>query len=179
MKPKIVLVGAGRFGSNHLRNLIDLDKKKAIELIGVVDSDLKILQKIKKEFGFNIDKNYKVFLKNADAFDLVTPAHTHYSISKHLLTRKKHVFVEKPLSLNSSEAKKLLNLSKKNNCILQVGHIFRYNKAVDFIKKNINQKNNFPYYIKGKFLQTTEPKKDVGAIFNYLHHFDILDNILE
>jgi UDP-N-acetylglucosamine 3-dehydrogenase len=178
MRPKIVLIGAGRFGANHLRNLVKLDKKKKIDLVGVVDSDEKIIKNVKKNYGIIVEKDYKIFIENADAFDLVTPAHTHYTITKKLLSKKKHVFVEKPLSLKSSEAKELVKLSKKNNCILQVGHIFRYNEAVEFIKKNIYLKENFPYLIKGKFLQTTEPKKDVGAIFNYLHHFDILDNIL-
>jgi predicted dehydrogenase len=178
MRPKIVLIGAGRFGANHLRNLVNLDKKKKIDLIGVVDSDNKIVKNVKKNYGITVEKDYKLFIENADAFDLVTPAHTHYAITKNLLTKKKHVFVEKPLSLKSSEAKELVKLSKKNKCVLQVGHIFRYNEAVEFIKKNIHLKDNFPYLIKGKFLQTTEPKKDVGAIFNYLHHFDILDNIL-
>ena len=178
MKPKIVLIGAGRFGNNHLRNLIQLDKKKIIELIGVIDSDKKIRNKIKKEFGINTDKDFKSFVKHADAFDIVAPASTHYSITKYLLNKQKHVFVEKPLSLNSEQARELVRLGKKNNCIIQVGHIFRYNKAVEYIKRNLKQKNNFPYYIKGKFIQTTKPKSDVGAIFNYLHHFDILDNIL-
>jgi|APSaa5957512535_1039671.scaffolds.fasta_scaffold53850_2 UDP-N-acetylglucosamine 3-dehydrogenase len=178
MRPKIVLIGAGRFGANHLRNLVNLDKKRKIDLIGVVDSDNKIVKNVKKNYGITVDKDYKIFIENADAFDLVTPAHTHYTITKNLLSKKKHVFVEKPLSLKSSESKELVKLSKKNNCVLQVGHIFRYNEAVEFIKKNIHLKENYPYLIKGKFLQTTEPKKDVGAIFNYLHHFDILDNIL-
>ena len=178
IKPKIVLVGIGRFGNNHLRNLMQLDKKNIIKLIGVIDVDLQILKKIKKEFGINTSNDYKLFVKYADAFDIVTPAFTHYSIAKYILNKQKHVFVEKPLSLNSSDAKKLVKLSQKNNSILQVGHIFRYNKAVEYIKKNIKQEDNFPYYIKGGFLQTTKPKKDVGAIFNYLHHFDILDNIL-
>jgi len=178
MKPKIVLLGAGKFGKNHLRNLIDLDNKRLIQFVGVVDSDPKILSLVKKEYNVNTSSDYNDFLDLANAFDIVTPASTHYYLTKYFLKRKKHVFVEKPFTTNSKKSKELAILAKKNNLVLQVGHIFRYNEAVILLKKIIRKKGNFPFYISGKFLQGTEPRKDVGAIFNYLHHFDILDNLL-
>jgi len=156
MKPKIVLLGAGKFGKNHLRNLIDLDNKRLIQFVGVVDSDPKILSLVKKEHKVKTSSDYNDFLDLADAFDIV----------------------KKPFTTNSKKSKELAILAKKNNLVLQVGHIFRYNEAIILLKKIIRKKGNFPFYISGKFLQETEPRKDVGAIFNYLHHFDILDNLL-
>jgi|GEM_PF-2636152 predicted dehydrogenase len=178
MKPRIVLVGTGRFGKNHLRNLILLDKKKVLKLVGVVDVDKKTLLSIEKEYKVKTSTQYRDFLEIADAFDVVTPAATHYKIVKFFLKNNKHVFVEKPLSFSTKEAKELTSLAKQNRKILQVGHIFRYNSAVDVLKKII-KKQGIPFLIKGEFLQSREPKSDVGAIFNYLHLFDILDNILE
>lgn len=178
MKPKIVLVGAGRFGKNHLRNLSLLDKKKVLKLVGVVDVDKKLLSSIEKEYKVKTSTQYRDFLEIADAFDIVTPASSHYKIVKFFLKNNKHVFVEKPLSFSTKEAKELTLLAKQNRKILQVGHIFRYNSAVDILQKII-KKHGAPFLIKGEFLQSREPKSDVGAIFNYLHLFDILDNILE
>ncbi len=178
MKPRIVLVGTGRFGKNHLRNLILLDKKKVLKLVGVVDVNKKTLLSIEKEYKVKTSTQYRDFLEIADAFDVVTPAATHYKIVKFFLKNNKHVFVEKPLSFSTKEAKELTSLAKQNRKILQVGHIFRYNSAVDVLKKII-KKQGIPFLIKGEFLQSREPKSDVGAIFNYLHLFDILDNILE
>ena len=177
MKPKIVLVGSGRFGNNHLRNLIELDKKRIIEFVGVSEIDKKKLKDIQKTYQLKTSQNYFDFIEEADAFDVVTPAFTHYDIVKKLLSQKKHVFVEKPLALTFNDATKLSRLAKKNKVTLQVGLIFRYNKAIDYLKKLIRQKDNYPYFVTGSFLQSTEPKKDVGAIFNYLHHFDILENL--
>lgn len=177
-KPKIVLIGAGKFGSNHFRNLIILNRKNKVEFIGVVDVDKKVLSSIEKKYSISTSTNYKEFIKDADAFDIVTSASTHFKLAKIFLTNSKHVFVEKPLALNSKQAEYLVNLAKRKRKILQVGHIFRYNYAVEIIKKRIQKKERFPYYITGNFLQPTKPKNDVGAIFNYLHHFDILDNIL-
>lgn len=178
MKIRIVLVGVGRFGNNHLRNLIVLDNKKKIDLVGVVDEDIHILKKIEKKYKVEISNDFKKFVNTTDAFDIVTPASTHYKIVKFLLNKNKHVFVEKPLAMNQIQAKELVKLAKRKKLILQIGHIFRYNSAIDKIKQIVNRKNNYPFYITGKFLQTTKPKRDVGAIFNYIHHFDVLDNIL-
>ena len=177
MRPKIVLVGTGRFGGNHLRNLVELDKKRIIQLVGVADTDLARLETVQKEYKIKTSVNYLDFINNADAFDVVTPAFTHYDIVEKLLSKKKHVFVEKPLAFTYSDATKLVKLAKKNNLVLQVGLIFRYNKAVEILKKIIKEKDSYPYYVIGDFLQSTPPKTDVGAIFNYLHHFDILDNL--
>ncbi len=177
MRPKIVLVGTGRFGNNHLRNLIELDRKRSIQLLGVVDVDPKRLETVQKEYKIKTSTDYQIFINDADAFDVVTPAFTHYNLVKKLLSEKKHVFVEKPLALSYNDAIKLAKLAKKNKLVLQVGHIFRYNKAIDYLKKIIREKDCYPYYVTGNFLQTTQPKTDVGAIFNYLHHFDILDNL--
>ena len=177
MIPKIVLIGTGRFGNNHLRNLVDLDKKGIIELIGVVDTDPSQLKMIKKEYSISTSVDYRDFLNAANAFDVVTPASTHFSLAKSLLLEKKHIFVEKPLTLNYHEAVKLVKLAKKNNVTFQVGLIFRYNEMVAKLKKLISEKDYFPFFVTGSFVQNTPPKSDVGAIFNYLHHFDIIDNL--
>jgi predicted dehydrogenase len=177
MRPKIVLVGIGRFGNNHLRNLVELDKKHVIELLGVVDIDPKRLEIVQKKYNIKISTDYHDFLKNANGFDVATPAFTHYNLVKKLLSEEKHVFVEKPLALTYNDATKLVKLAQKNNLVLQVGHVFRYSNTVDNLKKIIKKKDCYPYYVTGSLLQPTPPKKDVGAIFNYLHYFDILDNL--
>lgn len=179
MKPKIVLIGAGKFGSNHLRTLTKLHDRGKIDFIAAVDAEKKILQKVRKNYSVSTSMNYKQFLSEADSFDIVTPAFTHFNLVKQLLNNSKNVFVEKPLALNFKNADKVVKLAKKRKKILQVGHIFRYNSAVKNLKKLLKKEKNFPYYINGKFLQNTKPKTDLGAIFNFIHHFDILDNLLE
>lgn len=177
MIPKVVLIGIGNFGRNHLRVLDILDKEGKIKFEGIVDNDKKRLESSGKEFNVKTSNHYKSFLKTADAFDVVSPASTHYKIVKDLLMQNKHVFVEKPLALKYIQANNLVKLANKKKKILQVGHIFRYNESISILKKIVQQKNNYPYYVTGSFLQTTKPKSDLGAIFNYLHHFDIIDNL--
>jgi len=177
MIPKIVLVGSGRFGENHLRTLKKLDSSKIIKFIGVIDLDPKVRQKIKKKFHVKTTDNIQDFLEQADGFDVVTPPDSHYKIVKFLLKKNKHVFVEKPLTLKSKQAEELVSLASKNKKILQVGHIFRYNETISFLKKLI-KKNDMPYYIIASFLQDRIQGHDTGAIFIFMHGFDILDNLV-
>ena len=177
MIPKIVLVGGGRFGENHLRTLKKLDSSKIIKLIGVIDLDPKVRQKIKKKFHVKTTNNLQYFLEQADGFDVVTPPDSHYKLVKFLLKKNKHVFVEKPLTLKSKQSEELISLARKNKKILQVGHIFRYNETISFLKKLI-KKNDMPYYIIASFLQDRIQGHDTGAIFIFMHGFDILDNLV-
>jgi len=179
MIPKIILLGGGNFGKNHLRNLNNLHQKGKIKLVGVIDKDPKVLKKIKKEYSVPTSSDHKKFLDMCDTVDIVTPASTHYNLVKYFLNNKKHVFVEKPLALNSKEANELVSIANKKKRNLQVGHIFRFNSVIENLKTIIRREGNYPYYIVGKFLQSKKPRTDIGAVFNYLHHFDILDNILD
>lgn len=179
MIPKIVLIGAGRFGSNHLRTLIQLDKKKIIKLAGVVEQEPKIIKEIKRKYKIPTSKNLDDFLDNVDGVDVVTPPQTHYKIVKYILKKKKHVFVEKPLALTYKDANDLYQISKKYKNILQVGHILRYNETIKFLKRIIKKKINFPYYITSNFLQDRIQGHEIGSIFIFLHAFDLMDILFE
>lgn len=178
MLPKIVLVGAGRFGNNHLKTLIKLDENNVLKLIGVVEQDSKIIKKIKNDYNLPVSKNLDDFMDNVDGFDVVTPPKTHHKIVKNILKKNKHVFVEKPLTLKSKEAYELYLLSKKHKKNLQVGHIFRYFSIISKLKKLIDWKKDPPFLIIGKFLQNRIQSHDTGSIFIFMHGFDILDYLI-
>jgi len=68
--------------------------------------------------------------KEIDAVIIATPINTHYNLVKKALLAKKHVFVEKPLSSTLSNAEELIQIAKKNNRLLFVGHIFIFNEIL-------------------------------------------------
>lgn len=179
MLPKIVLVGAGRFGNNHLKTLMKLDENNVLKFIGVVEQDSKIIKKIKKDYNLPVSKNLDNFIGNVDGFDVVTPPNTHYKIVKNILKKNKHVFVEKPLTLSAYESNKLHILSKKQKKNLQVGHIFRYFTIISKLKKLIDWKKDPPFLITGEFLQNRIQSHDTGSIFIFMHGFDILDYLID
>ena len=104
-KPKIVLVGVGKFGKNHLRLLKELEMEGLCTLHGVVDKRGAVLEKVKKSHGVRISTDLNDFLTNdVDAIDVVTPTDTHFAICHKCLETGKHVFVEKPLTTRYAQA---------------------------------------------------------------------------
>ena len=125
---KIAVIGAGYWGKNHVRDLTDLGHD-----VVVCDLDKKNLE--------NCEKNYKVkkstilledvlLDSSISAATICVPNHLHFLIAKKFLESGKHVFVEKPMALKSSDCKTLIDVAKKQGVVLNVGHIFRFNNSV-------------------------------------------------
>jgi UDP-N-acetylglucosamine 3-dehydrogenase len=182
MKPKIVLVGVGKFGKNHFRVLKELEKDGLCTLYGVVDKRVEILESVRKSYDVLATSNLTKALKSdIDAVDIVTPADTHFEVCQKCLAAEKHVFVEKPLAIKHVEAKKLVQSAADRDKILMVGLIYRYNPAVKKVKELINLKElGKIYYMYGHYMGFKEPRAEVGALLNFaVHHIDIYDYLLE
>lgn len=120
---RILLIGLGRWGTNHLRIL----KSMPLDLF-VADLDPKALGAAEiPEDHCAVDS--RSLLAKTDAAVVVTPAHTHFEICRELLQMGEDVFVEKPITLFSHEAKELSILAERSGLILQDGHIFRFDPA--------------------------------------------------
>ena len=98
-KPRICVVGAGRWGRNHIRTLHNLGF-----LAGVVEADEALRKQITEEYeGIPVHSDLKsVSFENFDGFTVATPAETHFAIATEILNQGKHVLVEKPITLNWS-----------------------------------------------------------------------------
>jgi len=182
-KPKIVLIGVGNFGKNHLRVLKELEGQGACKLYGVVDINSETLKVVGKGQKFKTSVDFHDFLKDdeVDAVDVVTPTSTHFVTCKECLAAGKHVFVEKPLTTSYAEAKELVQIAEKQRKTLMVGHIFRYNFAVRKIKELIEKGElGQVYYLFGHFMGLKDPRSDVGALFNYtVHHIEVYNYLLQ
>ncbi len=171
---KLLLIGIGRWGKNHLKALTKL----ADELY-VVDFDQSQL-KTCQEFSIPADHlsgDYHDFLDRVDGVDVVTPADNHLSICKECFDRKKDVFVEKPIALTTSEAKAMIAHAEENGVILQVGHIYRYHPASRKIKEILKQgKLGTVQYAYGHFMGFKRPRTDVGVTqTDAIHYFDLFN----
>ncbi len=174
--PRILLIGAGRFGQNHLRVLKELQGENKIILEGVVVASEKNKRKIEYEQGVKVyTKITDSLLKNIDVVDIVTPPETHSDIASKCL-KFADVFIEKPITTNSREADMLNLLAKKYNRKIAVGHIFRYDPLTEKLKKMLGSKP-LPSKIKGSFINplSTDSKRDPSLEF--LHLFDVVDFI--
>jgi predicted dehydrogenase len=136
---KIGVVGCGYWGPNLIRNFNGLENA---EFVYICDLNEERLVDFRKTYPMiKSTTNYDDLLKDSsvDAICIATPVFTHFPLAKKALDHKKHVLIEKPLTLNSEDALKLINLAEKNNLKLMVGHTFEYAPAVRMIKALINK----------------------------------------
>ncbi|MBI3191372.1 MAG: Gfo/Idh/MocA family oxidoreductase, partial [Pedosphaera parvula] len=131
---KILLIGLGRWGNNLFRVLRSLP----VELY-VAELQPERLEQARKlgVSAAHLTADHRDFADVADAAVVVTPAQTHFEICADFLKRGKDVFVEKPITLVSAEAKQLTELAAKHGRILQVGHIFRFDPASEWLREAI------------------------------------------
>jgi UDP-2-acetamido-3-amino-2,3-dideoxy-glucuronate N-acetyltransferase len=173
---KVLLLGLGRWGVNHLRNL----NLMPVELY-VAEVGAKQLEPARK-LGLpdaRLTTNYQDFADKVDGVVVVTPAPTHFSLCREFLEAGKDVFVEKPLALANDEAKKLAELAEKKKRILQVGHILRFDPATLWLRDAIQSGQlGRVDMIRGHFGGFKRPRNDSGVMFADGIHFVDLFNFL-
>jgi len=122
----------------------------------------------------------RTLFSQIDAAVIVTPAPAHFETCRELLEMGKDVFVEKPISLVSGEAKELTKLAQRAGLILQVGHIFRFDPASLWLRDAIAQ-NRFGRIkiLRAKFTGLKRPRLDTGVTFaDSIHFIDLFNFFL-
>ena len=136
MNPRVAVVGTGYWGKNLVRNFHELGN---LSVICDVNEILKPAFE-EKYPGIRYQLKYSDVLddKEIDAVVLATPATTHYGMAKDALHAGKHIFIEKPLSLDVKTGEELVSLAEGNKKVLMVGHILQYHNAVIKLKELID-----------------------------------------
>ena len=123
----IGVIGVGHLGVHHAFHLA---KIKNANLVGVFDTNLERAEEISKKINTAIFQSVDNLLENVEAVSIVTPTSTHRDVAEKCIKKGKHVFIEKPITSSVKDAEHLIELSKKHNVIIQVGHIERFNPAL-------------------------------------------------
>lgn len=136
-KIKVAVIGGGNMGLNHIRKYAQIENA---DLVAVVDVN-KEIAKVAKEFGATYYDNYVKMLdtEKPDAVSVVVPTPMHYEIADAIMSRGIHCMLEKPIAGSVEEAKKLIQISKKNCVIFSVGHVEHYNPVVIKLKELISE----------------------------------------
>ena len=170
-KPKIGVVGAGHLGKHHIKHL---SNHKGVDFVGVFDVNEDSLKNICDEFSVKPLQSLGELISSCEAVHIVTPTNTHFDIARKFLNQKKDVFIEKPITNTVEEALSLINLAKTNECIVQVGHIERFNPTINKLKELVDN----PHYIEIERLAPFQARgTEVPVILDLMVH-DI-DLILE
>ena len=168
---KVGVIGAGHLGKIHLNILSNSD----FNLIGFHDTDVENSEKLASENGYVFFKEIDSLINLIDAAVIVSPTTTHFEIAEKCINKGKHIFVEKPLTTNSKEARIINKLAKEGNIIGQVGFVERYNQAFISCREFIDK----PKFIESHRLSDFNPRgTDVSVIMDLMiHDIDIILNI--
>jgi predicted dehydrogenase len=175
------VIGLGYWGPNILRNVIEVG---GFESVYGYDSNKSVIEKNRKRFPLmKVAKSYEEILDNNEigCFFISTPPATHYMLAKKALEQGKHVMIEKPMTVNTSDAEELIELAEKKSLKLMVGHTFEFSPAVKKIKQIIDSGLLGDIY----FISTTRinlgiHRKDVSVIWDLAtHDFSILFRLID
>lgn len=132
---KVIVVGAGNWGKNLIRNFYELNA-----LAGVAEVNDQLRKKVESTYPkIQTYSHYEqVLAADSSAIVLATPAPFHYQMAKQALEAGKDVFVEKPMTLQTDEAKELAQYAEQHQQILMVGHLLLYQPAIAWMTDYLN-----------------------------------------
>ncbi len=176
----IALIGYGYWGINLAKTIINTD---GYDLIVIFDEDIKRINEAKRLYEFTIKTSLdEVLNSDIEAVFIATPPAIHYKVAKKALEAGKHIFVEKPFTLNLDHAYELIELAEKKNLKYMVDHIFIYSEPIKYLKQNLRKFGDIVYINArrinlGLFQYTTDVVWDLAvhdlSIIEYLVGLDI------
>ncbi len=173
-KVRVGIIGVGYLGTQHARILSYLEEA---DLKGVADIDFKKAMQIGNRHGVQYYENFEEMLDEIDAGIVATPTSEHFSVSMELLNKGKSVLVEKPITETIEQAEQLVSYAKKNGMLLQVGHLERFNPAVEAIENMITE----PRFIEVQRLGSFSARSlDIDVVLDLMiHDLDIIMSLIK
>lgn len=161
---KVGVIGVGHLGSIHASLYKEIADAK---LVGIYDVNVVKNRSLAKELKCTAFNSAEELLEQVDAVSIVTPTTAHYSAAAMALEKDKHVFIEKPITHNEENARKLIELAEARKRIIQVGHIERFNPAM-LALEDVELK---PLFIEAHRLASFNPRgTDVAVILDLMIH---------
>ena len=136
---KIGVIGVGVMGSNHARVLSEM---AGIELVGVVDPERKQREFVSRNLGCaEFDDLESLLASGVDAVTIAAPTHLHHDLALACISAGVHVMVEKPIAPTVEEGRAIVAAAHHAGVTLMVGHVERFNPAVESIKRAIKNQD--------------------------------------
>lgn len=173
-KLKVAVIGVGYLGRFHAQKYAGLE---GVELVGVSDVDKDQCERVAAECGCKAFTDHKELLEIVDAVSIAVPTSLHHAISAEFLDSKTDVLLEKPMTVTLEEADDLIRRASENDLILQIGHLERFNPAVQAMEPFITT----PVFIESNRIATFKNRgTDVDVVLDLMiHDIDIILNIIK
>jgi len=136
---RVGVIGVGVMGSNHARVLAEM---AGVELVGVVDPDRGQRDFVSRTLGTPAFADLDELLeRGVDAVTIAAPTHLHHDIALECISRGIHLLVEKPIAPTVEEGRAIVGAARRAGVTLMVGHVERFNPAVESIKRAIKNQD--------------------------------------
>lgn len=158
------VVGVGSIGHNHARVYASLPQAR---LTAVYDTDPARAREFAQKYGAQATDSLEEFTGLVDAASVATPTVTHREIGSFLLSRGIHCLVEKPIADRTEDAEALVAMARAHGCLLQVGHIERFNPVLRQLEERLTE----PKFIEVHRLSPFPNRSmDVGVVLDVMIH---------
>lgn len=169
---RTAVIGVGYLGKFHAQKFAQIPGSK---LIAVVDVDEAARERVAGELGVDAIGDYRKLIGAVDAVSVVVPTPAHFEVAEAFLDGGAHVLVEKPITETVEQAARLVEIARRRNVVLQVGHLERFNPAVRALESRLKNPRFVesvriaPYQVRGT---------DVDVVLDLMiHDIDLIQFI--
>ncbi|AGY58571.1 Gfo/Idh/MocA family protein [Gloeobacter kilaueensis] len=168
---RVGVIGVGNMGQHHTRVLSLL---KDVVLVGIADTNEDRGLDIASKYRVRYFKDYRELIGHVQAVCIAVPTRLHYLVGQDCLKQGVHILIEKPIAADITEAEQLVNLAAQNGCILQVGHIERFNPAFRELR-NVLKNEELLAFEAHRMSPYSSRANDVSVVFDLMiHDIDLL-----
>lgn len=174
---RVAVVGIGNMGQNHMRIYSQL---RNVTLVGLVDPNPERAQAMAARYGCRIFQGVDELVGQVDAVTIASPSTMHAEIGRYLLTNGIHCLIEKPLATTEADCQALIEAAEGSGAILMVGHIERYNPAIEQLSTLLSADCTVHALDARRMSATSARIGDVDVIMDLMvHDLDIALNLRE
>ena len=163
------MIGVGRMGEYHCGAYTEIHY---VDLVGIADTNEERLKEISERYDVPGYTDYRELLDKVDVVSVAVPTALHYEVATECMRRGVHVLVEKPITYTLEQAREMFRIAEENNVVLCVGHVERFNGAVQELMNIVER----PLLIESRRLGPFSPRvaKDSVVLDLMIHDIDIV-----
>jgi predicted dehydrogenase len=166
---RVAVVGVGALGQHHARVYA---ASAGARLAGVFDIDAERAREVAARHGCPVFAHLREIPHGVDAVSVAVPTVDHHRVARVFLEAGKHVLLEKPMTTTLEEADDLISLAAERDVVLQIGHIERFNPAVDVLKATVARPRFIEVHRLGSF---SARSLDIDVVLDLMiHDLDIV-----
>jgi DUF1009 family protein/predicted dehydrogenase len=171
---RVGVVGVGYLGGFHAQKYARLPEAR---LIVVADPNEDRARAVADQLETEFTVNHRELIGRVEAVSIAAPTPFHHRIARDFLDAGVHVLLEKPMTQSVAEADDLIALAQRNGCILQIGHLERFNSALSAIRPHLGN----PLFVEADRLALfNERGLDVDVVLDLMiHDIDLVLHIID